>query len=166
MPIRLTALLSSTCLLFFSSFITSPATSQTVFFNLGATWRYLDNGTNQGSAWRLATFDHSTWRSGPAQLGYGDGDEATVVSYGSSSTSKYVTTYFRRTFSISGKNSFTSFKVEYKRDDGIVIYVNGSEVKRDNMPSGGITYTTLASTAAPDDGSTIQSATIPHIRFC
>jgi len=40
------------------------------------------------------------WASGPAQLGYGDGDEATVVSYGPDSGSKYITTYFRHTFGV------------------------------------------------------------------
>ena len=39
-----------------------------------------------------ANFDDDGWASGPAQLGYGDGDEATVVDfrrqYRSSSTSR------------------------------------------------------------------------------
>ena len=45
-------------------------------------------------------FNDSTWASGPAELGYGDGDEATTVSYGPSSSNKYITTYFRRTFTV------------------------------------------------------------------
>ena len=32
------------------------------------------------------------------------------------------------------------------RDDGAVVYLNGTEVFRSNMPTGTITYTTLAST--------------------
>ena len=46
---------------------------------LGAAWKYLDNGSDPGKTWRDASFDDSKWASGPAQLGYGDGDEATVV---------------------------------------------------------------------------------------
>src|SRR5262249_37595118 len=46
---------------------------------LGSVWRYLDNGTNAGTEWRNPSFDDSGWAFGPAQLGYGDGDEATVV---------------------------------------------------------------------------------------
>ena len=48
----------------------------------GSVWKYLDNGTNQGTAWRAPAFNDTTWASGPAQLGYGDGDEATVVGFG------------------------------------------------------------------------------------
>src|SRR6185295_1874260 len=45
----------------------------------GALWKYLDNGSDQGTAWRAPAFNDSTWASGPAQLGFGDGDEATAV---------------------------------------------------------------------------------------
>ena len=58
------------------------STGPTTFVARGATWKYLDNGTNQGTAWRATSFNDSTWASGPAELGYGDGDEATMVSYG------------------------------------------------------------------------------------
>src|SRR5690606_15974130 len=48
----------------------------------GTAWRYLDDGSNQGTAWRGNTFDDRSWR-GPArgQFGYGDGDENTIVSF-------------------------------------------------------------------------------------
>src|SRR5262249_234056 len=36
--------------------------------------------------------------------------------------------------------------VSIERDDGAVVYINGIEVFRSNMPSGTITYTTLAAT--------------------
>src|SRR6266480_4213425 len=74
----------------------------------GSVWKYLDNGSNQGIAWRAPAFNDSSWASGPAQLGYGDGDEATVVSYGPSSSNKYITTYFRRVFSVKNAATFTS----------------------------------------------------------
>ena len=63
----------------------------------GAVWRYLDNGSDQGAAWRMPGFDDNGWTNGPSELGYGDGDEATVVSYGPDAGNKYPTTYFRRT---------------------------------------------------------------------
>ena len=61
-----------------------------------SSWKYLANGSNQGTAWRASAFNDATWLAGNAQLGYGDGDEATVVSFGPSSTAKYITTYFRK----------------------------------------------------------------------
>lgn len=110
----------------------------------GSTWKYLDNGTNQGTAWRDLDFEDDGWESGPAQLGYGDGDEATVVSFGAESTNKFITTYFRHRFDVTTPAAITNLTLRLLRDDGAVVYLNGMEVFRSNMPQGPITYTTLA----------------------
>ena len=124
------------------------------FIAKGAIWRYLDNGSDQGTAWQVNTFDDSSWQSGAAQLGYGDGDETTVVGYGSSSSSKYITTYFRFQFHVQDASQYQKLQLDLLRDDGVVVYLNGSEVLRDNMPSGAITYQTLSSsTIAGSDES-------------
>lgn len=112
---------------------------------MNAVWKYLDNGSNQGTAWRNPGFNDSTWASGPAQLGYGDGDEATVISYGPASTNKFITAYFRKVFHVPDAHVFAALTVSVLRDDGAVVYLNGVEVFRSNMPGGTITYTTLAS---------------------
>ncbi|MBM3768785.1 MAG: hypothetical protein FJW32_25675 [Acidobacteria bacterium] len=109
-------------------------------------WKYLDNGSNQGTAWSATAFVDTTWASGAGQLGYGDGDEATVVSFGPSSSNKYITTYFRRAFSVVNP-TFGSLRINIVRDDGAVVYLNGVEVARTNMPNGTITFTTRASSA-------------------
>lgn len=62
----------------------------------GSVWKYLDNGTDQGTAWRGTGFDDSAWASGPAPLGYGD-PVSTTVNYGPDPNNKYITTYFRKT---------------------------------------------------------------------
>jgi hypothetical protein len=111
----------------------------------GATWKYLDNGSNQGTAWRQAGFNDSGWLSGEAQLGYGDGGEATVVGYGPSASSKYITTYFRLTFAVADPSLYSALTLSLLRDDGAVVYLNGSEIIRSNMPTGTITYKTRAS---------------------
>jgi hypothetical protein len=113
----------------------------------GSIWRYLDDGSNQGTAWRNPGFNDLAWRSGPAQLGYGDGDEATVVSFGPDPNNKFITTYFRTTFTVTDAAAFTGLLLRLVRDDGAVVYLNGTEVLRSNMPTGAVTYTTLASTA-------------------
>src|SRR5687767_644390 len=74
----------------------------------GSAWRYLDNGTDQGAAWRGREFNDSGWASGVAQLGYGDGDETTVVRFGPDAGRKYVTTYFRRAFEVVSASGFSS----------------------------------------------------------
>ena len=124
----------------------APSTA-TSLIATGSVWKYLDNGTDQGTAWKETNFNDSAWASGPAQLGYGDGDEATVVSYGPSSTSKYTTTYFRRSFNVPDTSFITNLAVRLLRDDGAVVYLNGVEVWRNNMPSGAIGYQTFATIA-------------------
>ena len=127
-----------------------PLRAADVLIPTGATWKYLDNGSDQGAAWRAPAFNDTAWASGPAQLGYGDGDEATVVSYGPNSGAKYITTYFRRSFNVVNAAAYLNATVRVLRDDGAVIYVNGTEVFRSNMPGGSIGYQTLASSAIDD----------------
>src|SRR5262245_2284182 len=109
----------------------------------GSVWKYLDNGSNQGTAWRATSFNDSAWASGAGQLGYGDGDEATAVSYGPSSTNKYITTYFRKSFNVANPSTYASLTLAVLRDDGAVVYLNGKEVFRRKMTYGTISYTTF-----------------------
>jgi hypothetical protein len=126
----------------------------------GSTWRYLDDGSNQGTAWRASSFNDTAWATGSAQLGYGDGDEATVVNFGDP-TAKHVTTYFRRTFSVANPSEFASLTLRLLRDDGAAVYLNGSEVFRSNMPAGAIGHSTTASGAVVGaDESAIVSAVV------
>jgi hypothetical protein len=117
------------------------------FVNRGSTWRYLDNGSDQGAAWRAPSFNDASWASGPAQLGYGDGDESTTVSFGPSSGNKYITTYFRHSFNLAEGAVAQSLNLHLLRDDGAVVYLNGTEVFRDNLPATPITYLTPANNA-------------------
>ena len=113
----------------------------------GSVWKYLDTGTNLGTAWKETNFNDSAWLSGRGQFGYGDGDEATVIRYGSDSTNKYITTYFRRLFNVTNAAGFTNLYARMICDDGAVIYLNGIEVSRYNLPFGRITNLTPAITA-------------------
>lgn len=145
--------------------VAPPPSGPQTFISYGSSWKYLDNGTNQGTAWRANGFNDASWASGNAQLGYGDGDEATIVSYGPNASAKYITTYFRKTINIANPASYSAFNGSVKRDDGVVIYVNGTEVYRNNMPTGTISYTTLASSAAGDDGNTAQNFSLSPAAF-
>ena len=112
----------------------------------GSIWKYLDDGSDQGTAWREIGFNDSSWSSGQAELGYGDGDEVTVVSYGPSSRNKYITTYFRHTFDLNDLPSDPYLRILLKRDDGAVVYINGTQVVRAVMPDDTISYLTPALT--------------------
>ncbi len=124
--------------------VLSGFTSNLTLIPTGSVWRYLDNGTDQGSDWRLLGFNDLGWSNGPAQLGYGDSDERTVVSFGLNASAKYVTTYFRRAFSIADYSAFSALALRVIRDDGVVVYLNGTEIYRSNLPGGPIGFQTLA----------------------
>ena len=136
--------------------VTSDEGSSTnILVAAGSDWKYLDTGADLGAAWRQPTFDDSSWNSGKAQLGYGDGDEVTVVGFGPNANNRYITTYFRRAFSATDLSSITRLTVRLLRDDGGVVYLNGTEVFRSNMPAGAITAATRSSAnAEPADKTT------------
>ena len=113
----------------------------------GSFWKYLDNGSDQGEEWAQIEFDDNSWSTGSAELGYGDGDEETVVSYGPNENNKYITTYFRHAFNVNTPDVVQTLTIRLKRDDGAIIYLNGNEVLRSNMPEGTISYDTFASSA-------------------
>lgn len=144
-------------------FITCVFSAQVSIFPTNTTWKYLDDGTNQGTAWYAAGFNDLAWATGTAQLGYGESDEATVLSFGPSSSNKYVTHYFRKTFTVPA-GTYSLFTFNYKVDDGFVVYVNGTEAFRDNMASGAVTYTTL-STGTSDDGQITRTQTVSASTF-
>ncbi|NQU22058.1 MAG: lamin tail domain-containing protein, partial [Candidatus Nealsonbacteria bacterium] len=118
----------------------------------GSEWSYLDDGSDQGTAWKETDYPAAeAWPSGPAELGYGDlsgqggPEEATVVGYGPDLYGKYPTTYFRHWFDVEDGASIANATLMGKWDDGIVVYLNGQEIARDNMPDGPVDYLTLAS---------------------
>src|SRR5262245_52466347 len=119
--------------------------AQGILVPRGAVWKYFDQGIDLGTAWRGTGFADSAWASGPARLGYGGDGEVTPVSYGPDLNNKYVTTYFRKSFTVTNAAAFTTLTLNLLRDDGAVVYLNGAEVRRDNLPTGTITYTNFAS---------------------
>ncbi|PYM14579.1 MAG: hypothetical protein DME18_06385 [Verrucomicrobia bacterium] len=125
----------------------SRTASPVTFVAKGSVWKYLDDGSDQGAAWTSRAFNDTAWASGPAPLGYGDANgqlPATTTGFGPDPNNKYVTTYFRRAFTVSSPVSVTGLSVSLQRDDGAVVYLNGVEVFRSNMPSGPIDHLTPA----------------------
>ena len=105
----------------------------------GATWRYLDDGSDQGIAWRDPGFEDSSWALGPAELGYGDGDEATVVDCGDCGVCpcdpKFTTTYFRHSFFVADASAFNALQVSILRDDAMLWKKTTSAAPMRKMPS-------------------------------
>jgi hypothetical protein len=129
------------------------------FIAFADNWSYLDNGTDQGSAWTERTFNDSNWSSGNAPLGYGDGDETTVVGFGGDLDAKFITTYFRNEFNVADASAIASLSLALFRDDGAAVYLNGVELARDNLAANA-NYDTLALDQADNDGDTQLSFNI------
>ncbi len=108
----------------------------------GSQWRYLDNGTSPAANWTANEFDDSQWKQGRAELGFGD-EPATHIS-GASVDARHVATYFRHTFDVADPSFYRSLVLRLKRDDGAVVYLNGTELRRINMAGGAVTASTLA----------------------
>jgi hypothetical protein len=128
-------------------------------FSLNSSWRFLDNGSNAGTSWTQIEYDDSSWLTGNAELGYGDGDEATTVSFGPNSNDKFITTYFRKPFAFIGDNSQPiSALIKVRRDDGVIVYHNGVEIGRNNMPDGEVNFqtTALATMSNSDESDLIE----------
>lgn len=113
----------------------------------GSMWKYYDKGTDLGIEWRALDYIDGSWLEGAAQLGYGDGDESTVVGYGKDYDNKHPTTYFRHSFTVADPTAYGALELRLLRDDGAVVYLNGTEVHRVNMPTGSVEYSTMASSA-------------------
>ncbi|HEX2751285.1 MAG TPA: Ig-like domain-containing protein, partial [Verrucomicrobiales bacterium] len=104
-------------------------------------WKYLDTGVDPGATWKDAAFDDSAWKTGAAELGYGDSDETTVVedngtpgySNSPNPADRYITTWFRKKVTISNAGAVTGLRVRARRDDGIAVYLNGSRIMLDNL---------------------------------
>lgn len=131
------------------------ALAQTELIAPGAAWKYLDTGDNLSEFWRPASYNDQSWKTGKAKFGYGIGNETTVIDAGPWFNHKHITTYFRKTFTVANPASASNYRLRLLRSDGAVVYLNGQEIFRSNMPSGRVGYITLANTTV----STAESAT-------
>ncbi len=112
-------------------------------------WHYLDGGANPATNWFLPEADLSTWPSGLPQFGFGESDERTIVNFlNQADNTIYPTYYFRRAFVVTNVATVSNLVVRLLRDDGAIVYLNGQEVFRDNMPEGPVDYLTYASAGA------------------
>jgi hypothetical protein len=137
-------------------------------------WKYRtanqEPATFGNGTWKTNAYSDAAWSSGPAALGYEDGSGGTpshplqtwVWPYSASrtGTNSSKTHYFRKTFNVTNPAQFSSYRIKTWCDDGLVVYVNGTEVYRLNMPATAVDSTLSASGAAPND-SIYGEITIP-----
>lgn len=134
--------------------------STTTLLPAGSTWKYYDAATPVPNGWQLDGFDDGSWSTGLAQLGYGDGDEVTTLEFGADPNNKTISYYFRQTFDVTDPSVLSALTLRMIVDDGAVLYLNGQEVWRQNMPSGSILSDTPASSTVGAPG---ENAWLEHI---
>ncbi len=129
----------------------------TTFIYFESQWKYYDQGNEpalqSGLRWYKTSFSDSNWSSGQGELGYGDNDETTELN------DNATTIYMRKRFFVTDASDFENLQIELLYDDGAVLYINGTEVKRINMPSGSINYGTY--TPSDDGDNEMVSFSIP-----
>ncbi len=121
-----------------------PQDPKNMLIPITGNWKYNDSGDDLGTAWRVTSYNDSSWPSGPALL-YNDPDpmpapKNTLIQMGNTRT----TFYFRTTFNFTGDTNDLELYLHPVIDDGAVFYLNGQEVYRFNMPAGEIHATTYS----------------------
>lgn len=125
--------------------------TETSVLSRGSSWKYYDQGSLDGVNWTSSTYDEDGWKSGEAPLGYEKSGIRTTLEYGDRNN-KRPTAYFRKSFSLErGPSSKEQVKLSFTIDDGFIVYVNGTEAGRYNMPSGNVGYNTFATSYAPSN---------------
>lgn len=108
---------------------------QIVLIDLGTGWKFF-KGTQEptpaadgspSAAWADPGFDDSKWFRGSTGFGYGDGDDATVLS---DMRGNYLSIYLRRRFLLDDPAQLENPILEIAYDDGFVAYLNGDEIGR------------------------------------
>jgi hypothetical protein len=108
-------------------------------------WRYLDTVENgaayplddQSLRWNEVGFNDSAWPRGYALHGYGDIDAniiETRIGFGDAPNDKNRAALFRNTFFVADATKVASLTFRALFDDGAAVYINGTEVIRDNLP--------------------------------
>jgi hypothetical protein len=126
--------------------LTKAVTATTLIAN-GSVWKYNDGNAMPATNWFAPDYSDAAWKTGTAPLGYVSTGVVTTIGYGGVSSNKYPTAYFRKTISLSNVNLNSNYVVTAFIDDGMALYVNGTEVGRSNLATGTLAFTTLATTS-------------------
>ena len=99
----------------------------------GESWRYW-KGTaapaGAALAWTGRSYSESGWLTGQTGIGYGDGDDATLLL---DMENAYTSVYARKSFDLPSASDADGMRLDIVYDDGFVLYLNGFEVTRRNV---------------------------------
>ncbi|MCZ6794912.1 MAG: lamin tail domain-containing protein [Planctomycetota bacterium] len=119
---------------------------ETVLVDSGEVWRYFKGTRAPPANWRTLGFNDGSWLSGATGIGYGDGDDATVLN---DMQNNYVSIFCRKTFNVSNPGAIEQLVLSITIDDGFIAYLNGQEVGSFNVSAGAGFDTTANSAGEP-----------------
>ena len=99
--------------------------------NRGDVWKYFVGTSQPPADWMQLNFDDSAWPAGPSGLGYGDGDDSTIVP-------QTISLFIRRKFTVSDPANVVLAQLHVDYDDAFVAYLNGVEIARANIGIPGV----------------------------
>lgn len=124
----------------------------------GSVWKYWDQGTTPVATWATSlTASETGWLSGTSELGYGDEadspswPQSTNISFGGDTSNKYTTSYFRKIVNLTDVAHITALNLQVMRDDGIILYFNGTPAYRCNLISSPLAATFANNTNVEHD---------------
>jgi hypothetical protein len=139
--------------------IKHPGAPQELIGFSGVKWSYLEPGNQPPQNWYSPETKVDEWKQGEGPLGYGEKDLKTTLAPGGTEKERPITAYFRTTFVMPAESNQKSLQLGLRRDDGVVVYLNGKEVFRDNMPEGVILPETLAAKTLGDEQEPVMPQT-------
>lgn len=110
----------------------------------GSTWRYRYDAAAPGGDWKAPGFDDSGWAAGAAPIGWGQSALGTVLA---AEAPKPIVSLYRGTFELAPGSAVESVEITTRADDGLVLYVNGTEVSRVRIDAGPVGFGTYANAA-------------------
>lgn len=97
----------------------------------GDNWRYFVGTQEPPANWRQINFNDNNWETGPSGFGYGDGDDATVISEIGFLDAYSV--FIRHKFTVDDVNNVVAGLLHIDFDDAFVVWINEVEVARENI---------------------------------
>lgn len=111
------------CFLFFNLVAFSQVDHWESVVLPGDSWQYLVPEEQPDVSWTSLSFDASGWSTGNTGIGYGDGDDATLIN-------ATLSLYMRYEFEIVSVDEIEALLLDMDFDDGFVAYLNGTEIAR------------------------------------
>ncbi|MGM7667957.1 fibrinogen-like YCDxxxxGGGW domain-containing protein [Microbacterium sp. A93] len=108
------------------------------------TWRYSNDALP--ADWNIVGFDDSAWATGNGLFGRGVSSATTDIEP-VDIPSNPLSAQFRRVFEATEAASIVDGTVTVIADDGVVVYLNGVELGRANLPEGTLTQNSYATSA-------------------